>query len=314
MIDALTAGRGRIAGIELGGTKGIALLWQDGVVVARHRVDTTTPAATLGGLTAALGGWWAQAPFAALGIASFGPVALDPERADYGHILTTTKPGWSGTNVAPALAARFACPVAIDTDVNAAALAEYRWGAGQGARSLVYITLGTGVGGGLLVDGRPLHGRLHPEIGHIQLMRAKGDEFAGTCIFHGDCVEGLLSGPALHARFAAPAETVSANDPRWNIVVADLARFLQMLVNAYAPNRIIIGGGVGMGLADGNMLAYAKTALGDLLGGYYPDLDGAALDAMIVSPMLGNDAGPLGAIALGLDALERQALTSRTDP
>ncbi len=195
-------------------------------------------------------------------------------------------------------------PAAIDTDVNAAGLAEARWGAGQGLSCLVYLTIGTGVGGGAIVNGRPVHGRLHPEMGHMLLPRPAHDEFAGNCRFHRDCAEGLLSGPALAARFGEPAEQVGADDPRWGNVCIDLAAFLTQIIHAYAPQRILVGGGVGMG--EGLSLDEVRRHIRTLLGGYYPELDDAALADMVCRPALGDDAGPMGAIALGLDALDRR--------
>jgi fructokinase len=289
---------GRIAGVELGGTKAIALLWQDGTALDELRVPTRDPGSTCADLLPRLQRWWDDRPFDALGIASFGPVTLDRCAADYGCIRTTPKPGWSGAEVLPRFRPHFACPMAIDTDVNAAALAEYRWGHGQGADSLVYLTIGTGVGGGVLVGGRPVHGRLHPELGHLLLRRSPGDGFGGHCAFHRDCVEGLLSGTALHARFGVPASTVPASDPRWDVVAHDLAQFLAVLVHGLAPERILIGGGVGMNAPW--LIQRAPRLVLDLLGGYYPEMDVAALAEMIRLPLLGETAGPLGAIAVGL--------------
>ena len=289
---------GRIAGVELGGTKVITLLWQDGAVVDELRVPTRDPDNTFADIRPGLRRWWDEAPFDALGIASFGPVALDTCADDYGCIRTTPKPGWSGAAVLPRLRPHFACPISIDTDVNAAALAEYRWGHGQGAESLVYLTVGTGVGGGVLVGGRPVHGRLHPELGHLLLRRAPGDRFAGNCPFHGDCVEGLLSGPALHARFGTPPYAVPSSDPRWDVVAHDLAQFLAVLVHGLAPERSLIGGGVGMNAPW--LVQRAPALVLELLGGYYPEMSAGTLVQIIKAPLLGDAAGPLGAIAVGL--------------
>ncbi len=289
---------GRIAGVELGGTKVIAVLWQDGAVVDELRVPTRDPDTTFADLLPDLRRWWHDAPFDALGIASFGPVTVDPSAEDYGCIRTTPKSGWNGVSVLPRLQTQFACPMAIDTDVNAAALAEYRWGHGQGADSLVYLTIGTGVGGGVLVGGQPVHGRLHPELGHLLLRRVPGDTFGGNCPFHRDCVEGLLAGPALHARFGVPASTVPASDPRWHVVARDLAQFLAVLIHSVAPNRILIGGGVGMGAPW--LIERAPALVLELLGGYYPEIDLGTLAQMIRPPRLGDPVGPLGAVALGL--------------
>ena len=294
---------GPIAGVELGGTKVVAVLWQDGAPVDEFRVPTRDPDTTFGDLLAGLGRWWEAHPFEALGVASFGPVTLDPLATDFGCIRMTPKAGWTGAAVVPRLACRFACPIGIDTDVNAAALAEHRWGHGRGADSLVYVTIGTGVGAGILQGGRPLHGRLHPEVGHMLLRRQPGDGFAGSCLFHRDCVEGLLSGPALQARFGVDPAEVPADDPRWNVVIADLAAFLAVLLHGLAPNRILISGGVGMGAPW--IVERVPPMIVPLLGGYYPELDERALARMITPPALGQAAGPLGAIAVGLAALER---------
>jgi fructokinase len=293
----------RIAGVELGGTKAVAVLWEDGSVVDEVRVPTRDPESTFEGLLARLDHWWKTCPFAAMGVASFGPVTLDPSATDYGCIRQTPKPGWSGTAVVPRLARQFTCPIGIDTDVNAAAMAEYRWGHGLGADSLVYLTIGTGVGGGVLMRGQPLHGRLHPELGHLLVRRQPGDRFPGNCAFHGDCVEGLLSGPALHARFGVAPSDMPSDDPRWNCVISDLAEFLAVVIHSLAPNRILIGGGVGMGAPW--IVDRIPSRLLPILGGYYPEVDECALAAMITSPALGDAAGPLGAVAIGLAVLER---------
>lgn len=289
---------GRIAGVELGGTKVIVLLWEDGEIIDEVRVPTRDPASTMADVLPPLQRWWEERPFQALGVASFGPITLDRSAADYGCIRTTPKPGWAGAPVLPLLQPHFACPMAIDTDVNAAALAERRWGQGKAVDSLVYLTIGTGVGGGVLVGGQPVHGRLHPELGHLLLRRAPGDPFSGSCPFHGDCVEGLLSGPALHARFGVDASTVPASDPRWNFVAEDLAEYLTVIIHSVAPNRILIGGGVGLGAPW--LLERAPTLVLERLGGYYPEIDIAGLQRMIRPASLGDAAGPLGAIAVGL--------------
>lgn len=293
----------RIVGIELGGTKAIGVLWLDGVIIDEIRLPTRDPDSTLADLFVSLDRWWQDGPFTAIGVASFGPVALDPAATRYGCILTTTKVPWIGAPILPRIAARYACPIAIDTDVNGAAMAEYRWGSGQGARSLVYLTIGTGVGGGALIDGRPVHGRLHPEMGHMKLRRKPGDSFAGRCLYHGDCIEGLIAGPALAARFGTAAEALEQSDPRWDDAAWDLAQLLAALWHSYSPDRLLVGGGVGMGAP--HMLERARELLLDLLGGYYADTALADICRIITLPDLGDRAGPLGAVAVGLTALER---------
>ena len=288
------------AGVELGGTKGIAVVWRGGAIVDRIKVPTTTPHDTLGALAAWLAAHRWRSAFAGLGIASFGPVRLDPGAADYGCILATTKLGWSGARVHETLAQAVACPAEIDTDVNAAALAERRWGAGQGCSNLVYLTIGTGVGGGVVVDGRAIHGALHPELGHLRLRRADGDGFAGICPFHGDCIEGLVSGPALAARFDGDIHAAAVDDPRRAFLATDLAQLFAALILTLSPQRILLGGGVGLGVP--GLLDRAIARLPAIIAGYLPELDLAALRAMIGPPALGADAGPLGAIALAFDA------------
>jgi fructokinase len=298
----MVADTGRIAGLELGGTKAIAVLWQDGSIIDEARVPTTDPDTTFAALMPVYRRWAAEAPFDAIGVASFGPVALDPAAADYGHIRATPKAGWAGAAVLSPFAAAFPCPMAIDTDVNGAALAEARWGAGIGTSSLVYLTIGTGLGAGVLVNGAPIHGRLHPELGHVLLRRARGDQFAGACPFHRDCAEGLIAGPALAVRFGMPAEQVQADHGDWRFVAHDLAQLLALIINALAPQRILIGGGAGLALK--HVLDEAMMLLPDLLAGYFPDLDRAALSAIIGAPALGEQAGPLGAVAVGLKAIK----------
>ena len=286
----------RLAGLELGGTKCIAVLGDGLAISERREFPTTTPVETLAAALAVLREWDGAAPLAAIGVASFGPVRVDRAAADFGRILATPKPGWSGTDVFGALRDAFACPLALDTDVNGAVLAEYRLGAGQGCSSLVYLTIGTGVGGGIALDGRAVHGALHPELGHMLLRRAVGDTFAGICPFHGDCIEGLICGPALAARFGGDIHATPAGDPRRDFLAADLAQLFAALILAVSPQKILVGGGVGLGVP--GLLDAAIAKVPAILNGYLPELDVGALREIIGPPRLGADAGPLGAVAL----------------
>ena len=290
----------RLAGLELGGTKCIAVLGSGAAIAERRVLSTTTPAETLAAALAVFREWDAVAPLAAIGVASFGPVRIDPGAADYGRILATPKPGWSGADLLGALRDAFDCPLTLDTDVNGAALAEYRWGAGRGCSSLVYLTIGTGVGAGIAIDGRPVHGALHPELGHLKLRRAAGDRFAGVCPFHGDCIEGLVAGPALTARFPGGIHAAPADDPRRAHLAADLAQLFAAMILTLSPNRILVGGGVGLGVP--RLLDMAITGIPEILGGYLPQLDPTALRTTIRPAGLGVDAGPLGALALAKTA------------
>jgi fructokinase len=299
-------GEPMLTGIELGGTKIVVLRARGRSIENRETIPTTAPAETLGAAVSILERWHGEVPFAAMGIASFGPLRLDRSAADFGMMLLTPKAGWEGADIFGTLTAPFDCPAAIDTDVNGAALAELRWGAGaQGevpSDSLCYITIGTGVGGGFAFNGRTVHGAMHPEIGHIRVPRAAGDAFAGSCPFHGDCIEGLISGPALATRFGVPAHAADPTDRRWNDVASDLAHLVSTILLSTAARQVLIGGGVGMGRPD--LLDRVRREVVAQLAGYLPHIDDDSIGRIVRAPMLGDQAGPLGAIALAMDALE----------
>ena len=298
---ALTA-PARFAGVELGGTKCIAAIVSDGRIVARRRWPTgDDPPATLGAIADWLAAASGEGPLAAIGIASFGPLCLDRVSADYGRIVNTAKPGWSGADVVTSIAGRLDLPVGLDTDVAGAALAEGRWGAAVGCPVHVYLTIGTGIGGGVVIDGRPLHGTFHPEIGHIRMRRRAGDGFAGICPAHGDCLEGLASGPAIAARAGRPATALAPDDPVWTLVADDVAELIAILMLTLSPHRIVIGGGVTQGRPA--LLAGIRAATARLLGDYLPGTTPADLARIIVPPMLGDDAGVWGAVALAMAAV-----------
>jgi fructokinase len=283
------------AGVELGGTKCVVLLARrPDEILARETVPTTNPEETLGAIAAILSQW----QFDALGIASFGPVDLDAGSATYGQVTSTPKPGWAGADVLGRLRQVAAVPAAFDTDVNGAALAEMRWGSGKGFSDFAYVTVGTGVGVGLIANGLPMRGFAHCELGHIRVARLAGDDFAGSCPFHDDCVEGLAAGPSLVARLGAErVRTLSEDDPVWDSVGWALAQLCHAIVCASAPRAIAIGGGV----IDNqpHLLERIEALLVQSLHGYMslpPD------GPYVRPPALGRDAGPLGAIALAMTA------------
>lgn len=287
-----------VAGVELGGTKTIAVLARGTEVLDEARVPTGAPGETLGAMAAALVGWSGR--FAALGVGTFGPVALGG--ADRGFMLATPKPGWAGADVLGPFRS-LGVPVALDTDVAAAALAEGRWGAAQGVDTHAYVTVGTGIGVGLVADGAPVHGFMHPEFGHLCGRRAPGDTFAGNCPWHGDCIEGLAAGPAIATRAGGrSASQIAVDDPVWGFVAADLAEMVAALLLAAAPARIVFGGGVGLGQA-AHLLPRVRAAVVARLAGYLPLERAGGADAVVVPAALGDQAGPLGCVALGLGAL-----------
>lgn len=290
-----------VAGIELGGTKAIVLIARGRDVIAQARFPTEAPDVTLAAIGDQLDAWQTRhGKVEAIGIASFGPVGLDRTRADYGRITSTPKPGWQQVDLVGHFADRFGVPISFDTDVAGAAIAEHRWGAAQGDRVIVYLTVGTGIGGGVLVDGKPVHGLIHPELGHVRVRRAAGDDFAGICPFHGDCLEGLASGPAIGARTGMPGDRIAADDPVWDKVAGEMAEAVTGFMLTLSPQRILIGGGVFQQRAGLFPALRARTA--DLLGGYLADVGAAELAEIIVPPGLGDIAGPLGAVALAYRA------------
>lgn len=292
-------------GIEAGGTKFVCTVGGGPDDVRDElRFPTTTPAETLGRAIEFFRGHHARTPLAALGVGCFGPLELDPAAPDYGFITSTPKPGWRQVDVAGTLARALGLPVGFDTDVNAAALGEAAWGAGRGLESFIYLTVGTGIGGGALAGGQPLHGLLHPEMGHILIPHDRtADPFAGCCPYHGDCLEGLASGPALSARWGAPAETLSPDHPAWALEAGYLAVALANFILILSPRLIILGGGV---CEQASLLPLVRREVAARLGGYVqaPAIL-ERIDEFIVAPALGNRSGMLGALALARRASNR---------
>ncbi|MGR6330069.1 ROK family protein [Sphingomonas sp. XXL09] len=290
-----------VAGIELGGTKIVCLLARGpDAIEDRVQLPTERPVQTLAAVERVLDGW---GRFDALGIASFGPVSIDRDAADYGHITSTPKPHWAGTDVAGRLARRYDVPTGFHTDVVGAALAEAKWGAAKGLRDVAYATVGTGIGVGLIAGGRPVDGLTHSEFGHIRPARLEGDDWLGLCPFHGSCLEGLAAGPAIGARAGCKGEDIAANDPVWEPVAHVLGQLCHTLVLTGVPRRIVMGGGVMVG--NDHLFPRVRAAMVKSLAGYIA-LPEIAEDSFIVPPTLGSNAGPLGAVVLGTQALENR--------
>jgi fructokinase len=289
--------------VEAGGTKFVCAIGNDlGHILTQERIPTTDPNSTLTALHTFLreqGG--EPRPLSAIGVACFGPVELDKTSPRYGFIGQTPKAGWSRTDIAGSLAREFRCPIGFDTDTNAAALAEHRWGVGRNLKNLAYLTIGTGIGGGILVDGVPIHGLMHPEIGHIYPRRHALDPgFEGVCPFHRDCLEGLASGPAILARTGKSLQQLDPTHPQWEIEADYLGQLCAQLVLTVSPQRIIMGGGV---MSQTRLLPLIRQRLLHWLGGY---IDRSEIltefGGYVVGPALGDRAGILGALALAMDA------------
>jgi fructokinase len=287
-----------LGGIEAGGTKFVCVVGTppDGIV-REARFPTRDPAATLADAVAFFRDAAADGhAIAALGVASFGPLELRPGHPRRGGITTTPKPGWSDTDLPGPLGDALGVPVLVDTDVNGAALAEGRWGAARGLDAFVYVTVGTGIGGGAVVAGAPVHGLPHPEMGHVSVTRLAGDDFPGICPFHGDCLEGMACGPAMAARWGRPAQDLAGDDLARAVEIEAhyLAAGLRNVVYALAPERIVVGGGVA---ALPGLLPAVRTRLADALAGY-PGPPEHGSEDFVVPPGLGDGAGAAGALAL----------------
>jgi fructokinase len=287
-----------LGGLEAGGTKFVCAVGTGpDDVRAEVRLATTTPARTIAEAIEFFAGQAKRTPLAALGIASFGPLDLDSRSPTFGSITTTPKPGWQHVDLTTPLRRALGVPVTVDTDVNGAALAEHRWGSGRGVGTLVYVTVGTGIGGGALVDGRPVHGLVHPEMGHVRVPHDRTrDPFDGTCPHHGDCWEGLASAPALAARWGREAEALPDDHPAWELEAHYLALGLTSVVLVLSPERIVLGGGV---MTRMQLYPAVRRELAALIGGYLrtPAL-GAGIETYVVPPALGDRAGVLGALAI----------------
>ncbi|MGH3790377.1 MAG: ROK family protein [Pseudonocardiaceae bacterium] len=288
----------RLGAIEAGGTKVTCLVGSDpDNIVAQIRISTGEPTETLAQIIAffqrevASGG-----PLAAIGIASFGPLELRRSHPRYGFITTSPKPGWSDVNLVGPVRSALGVPVGFDTDVNAAALGEGRWGAARGLDTFGYLTVGTGIGAGAVVRGQVSHGLGHPEMGHLSVPRQPGDDFDGACPFHTDCLEGMASGVAIAARWGHPAEQLDGDELRAAVALeaAYLAAGLRAIVYSIAPQRIVIGGGVA-GLP--GLFPLVRASFTETLAGY-PGLPEHTAEDFIVPAALGPLAGPAGALVL----------------
>jgi fructokinase len=281
-------------GLESGGSK-----WECAIgtgpddIRAAATIPTTTPEETI---SRAVAFFEREGPIAALGIGSFGPVDRDPSSPTWGHVTTTPKPGWAHTDVGQEIRRRLSVPVAFDTDVNAAALGEHRWGAAQELDTFCYITVGTGIGGGGMVAGRLMHGLMHPEFGHMRIPHDRdADRFRGACPYHRDCWEGLASGRAIEERWGRPAAELEDEAP-WRLEAWYLALGLVCVICVLSPQRIVMGGGV---MSRPGLMPLVRREVSVLLNGYFESAAvSEEIDRYITPPALDGRSGVLGAIAL----------------
>lgn len=291
-------------GIEAGGTKFVCAVasgpddFRDEI-----RFPTTTPDETLAQAIDFFQAQHARAPLQAIGVACFGPIDPNPASPTFGYVTTTPKPHWAHTDVVGRLQAALNLPVGFDTDVNGAALGEHRWGAAQGLDTFVYLTIGTGLGGGGMVNGRLLHGLMHSEMGHMRIPHdLTRDPYPGQCTYHGDCWEGLACGPAIEGRWQTKGQHLTLDHPAWVLEAHYLALGAVNIIMTLSPQRIIMGGGV---MDQQQIFPMLRKEVQALLNGYVQKAEILDhIDAYIVPPGLGNRAGVLGAVALAMDAAE----------
>ena len=288
--------------IEAGGTKFVCAVgsgpddWREEI-----RYPTTTPDETLNQAVEFFRRHHDLTPLTAIGVGAFGPLDPDPHSPTFGYITTTPKPGWAQTDIVGTLRRGLGLPVGFDTDVNAAALGEHRWGAAQGLDSFIYLTVGTGIGGGGMSGGQLLHGLIHPEMGHVRVPHDRAeDPYEGYCPYHGDCLEGLAAGPALEGRWGKRAENLGPDHPAWDLEARYLAHGVANFIYTLSPQRVIMGGGV---MEQEHLLRKVQVEVQRTLNGYLqaPEIL-ERMDQYVVAPLLGNRAGISGALALAMEA------------
>jgi fructokinase len=286
-------------GMEGGGTKFVCAVGTGpDEIIAETRFPTTTPEETLEQAIA----FFKKYKLAGIGLAPFGPLDLNPASPGYGSITATPKPGWSNANILGTFRKQFDLPMAFDLDVNAAAFGEFTWvPENQGLESLVYFTIGTGIGAGILIDGKVVHGLTHPEAGHVQLPHDRQkDPFAGVCPFHGDCFEGLANGPAIAKRWGLVAQSLPVNHPAWELEATYIAEALSATIYLVSPQRIVLGGGV---MEQSQLFPLIRQKVCENLNSYIASpVITAGMDEYIVAPSLGKRSGILGAMAMAISS------------
>jgi fructokinase len=289
----------KIGCIEAGGTKFVcAIIDEKRLILEKITIPTSTPEETFKEMF----DFFDRFELDAMGIASFGPIDLNRESKTYGFFTTTPKPGWAFTSFASVFKERYKVPVGFDTDVNAAALAELKYGAGVGSDHLVYFTIGTGIGGGVIVNNQMVHGMMHPEFGHILVKKHPRDDFKGVCPYHGDCLEGMASGVSMEQRWGIKGHLLSADHEAWDIEAYYIAQACVNAVMSVSPQKIVLGGGV---MNQEHLFDLIREHVKEMLNGYIQSPLIEDLSNYIVPPGLGEQAGIMGAYALAFEELEK---------
>lgn len=287
----------KIAAIEAGGTKFVCAIVNDkGEVLERITIPTTTPTETMRKVI----DFFKLKEFSVIGLGCFGPIDLNKQSKTYGYITSTPKVAWQNYNILGTLQEAFDVKIGLDTDVNGAALGEYTFGSAKRVDSCLYITVGTGIGAGAVINGKMLNGLMHPEMGHIKIKRHQDDDFEGMCPFHHDCLEGLAAGPAIEARVGKKANQLPTNHPIWNLESYYLAQALMNYILVLSPEKIILGGGV---MHQEHLYAMIRKQLAKQLNSYIIN-DILDTEDYITKPQLGNDVGIIGCAMIGLAEME----------
>ena len=283
-------------GLEAGGTKMICVIGnENGEILDRATFPTLSPEETMPKMLE----YFKGKDIEALGIACFGPIDLNKDSKTYGYITTTPKKLWANYDIVGEFKRALNVPIGFDTDVNGSLLGEITWGCAKGKTDALYITIGTGVGGGIMSNGKLLHGMLHPEVGHMRMVAAEGDTYKGHCPFHGTCLEGMAAGPAIEDRWGKKGVELSRDDKVWEIESYYIAQALASLILVLSPQIIILGGGV---MHQEKLFPLIRKKTLELLGGYLNTKELADIDNYIVPASLNDDQGIMGAVKLAIDA------------
>lgn len=289
----------RFGALEAGGTKMVCAVGnEDGKILERVSIPTEPPDTTMPKIYE----YFCGKEIAALGIGCFGPIDLSRESETYGYITTTSKLAWRQYNICGYLKEHLNVPIGFDTDVNGSMLGEATWGCAKGLDTAIYITVGTGVGVGVLAGGRLLHGMQHPEGGHILIPAREDDHYGGKCPYHGHCMEGLAAGPAIEERWGKKAETLADDEKVWELEAHYLAYAVTNYIMMLSPQKIILGGGV---MHQEQLLPMVRSKVDKMLGGYIRTKELLDMNSYIVAPSLQDNQGIMGALKLGMEALDR---------